>query len=158
MRKRIAGSPVLATIILIVAGLIVGSVIFIWNTVGSSDTTQIYKIGFSSVYQVKPVSVENAGWQLVCIVNNLGSREAVVEKIFVNGELVVETGLIHGDSLSSTTSVGTSIPVDGLKIAPGDKATFYIWIGSKRFNSGTVINIDLQRVNQLELRRSIQLS
>lgn len=158
MRKRIAGSPVLATIILIVAGLIVGSVIFIWNTVGSSDTTQIYKIGFSSVYQVKPVSMENAGWQIVCVVTNLGSKEVFLEKIFVNGELVVETGLIHGDSLSSTTSIGTSVPVDGLKIDPGDKATFYVWVGSKIGSTGTVINIDLQRVNQLELRRTIRLS
>lgn len=158
MRKRLAGDPFLGAIVLAVAGIIVTSIIYFWGAADSSRSTQVYKIEISSIYQVKPVSVGNAGWQIVLSVTNLGNREAVVEKIFVNEELVVETGLMHGESLSSTKTVGTNIPGGGVHIAPGNRATFYVWIGSKRYTSGTVVNIDIQRINQIEFRRTITLS
>ena len=155
--KRRAGGPVTATILLVIAGAIVAGIIYAWNLVGSSEIPQ-YKMEISAVYLVSQVSVENARWQVVVIVSNLGNRESVVDKIFVNKKLVEEIEIMQGGSISSKASIGTSIPEGGLKISPGEKATIYVWIGGECYTSGTIINIDVQRIDQLELRRTLELS
>ena len=50
-----------------------------------------------SAIQVKPISVDKAGWQIVLSIENFGKEEIVLDKIYVNGESIAEMGLIHGD-------------------------------------------------------------
>jgi hypothetical protein len=71
---RRAISPLIATIILLIVGLVAASIVMVSDMVGSSDEPTVYKLFFTSVYQVKPVSVDNAGWQLALLVENEGNQ------------------------------------------------------------------------------------
>jgi hypothetical protein len=77
--------------------------------------------------------------------------------VYINGILVEEVGLIHGDTLSSSTAVGTSIPVGGLALSPNHWVTVYIWVGSDLYAKGTRLTIELQEPGQFELRKIIVL-
>jgi hypothetical protein len=154
---RRAISPLIATIILLIVGLVAASIVMVSDMVGSSNEPTVYKLFFTSVYQVKPVSVDNAGWQLALLVENEGNQEDVLDKVYLNGELIEEIGIIHGDLLSSRSAVGTSIPVGGLAISPGSRVTIYIWIGSDLYTQGTQLTIELLKPGQFELRKIIVL-
>jgi hypothetical protein len=156
-RDRKAGSPLLATLILLVLAIIFAGIVIFWNTVGFSDSQPVYKMEIPAVYFVSPISVKNARWQIATIIQNKGTEESTVSNVFVNGENIEERGLIHGDSLSNTSSLAMSIPENGLSIPPGKSSTFYIWIGGDKFSSGTVINIVLQGSNQIELKKTTTL-
>lgn len=153
---RRAVSPIIATVLLLIAGVIVASVLHVGNSLGTDKP--VYKTELSAVYPVVPVSVENAGWKIALVVNNLGNREVLIDKVFVDSKLVDCMGVKDGDKLSNTYLIGTSIPLDGLAILPGDGATFYVWIGSTSFNKGTTITIELQKINQFNLRKAVILN
>jgi len=157
MRFR-AGSPIIGIIVLLVVGTVFVVSAYVWTLVGPSEEPQVYRIEISAVFQVSDVSVVDARWRIALIVNNVGDSEAVVDKIFVNGKLVEEFGVCEGGSLSSRASIATSVPVGGLRLPVGAKETVYLWIGGDVYSSGTVVNIELQRTGQVELRRTITLS
>ena len=157
MRFR-AGSPIIGIIVLLVVGTVFVVSAYVWTLVGPSEEPQVYRIEISAVFQVSDVSVVDARWRIALIVNNVGDSEAVVDKIFVNGKLVEEFGVCEGGSLSGKSVIATSVPVGGLRLPVGAKETVYLWIGGDVYSSGTVVNIELQRTGQVELRRTITLS
>jgi hypothetical protein len=157
MRFR-AGSPIIGIIVLLVVGTVFAVSAYVWTLVGPSEEPQTYRLEISAVFQVSDVSVVDARWRVALIVNNVGDSEVIVDKIFVNGELVEEFGVCEGGSLSGKSSIATSIPEGGLRLPVGAKETVYLWIGGGAYSSGTVINIELQRTGQVELLRTITLS
>lgn len=154
--SRRAVSPIIATILLLVAGIIVASVLHVGNSLQADKP--MYKTELSAVYTVVPVSVENAGWKIALIVNNLGNREVLIDKVFVDSKLVECMGVTDGDKLSNNYLIGTSIPSNGVTIPQGDGVTIFLWIGSNAFNKGTTITIELQKSNQLTLRKAVFLN
>ena len=66
--------------------------------------------------------------------------------------------LISGDTLSSSISMGTDIPAEGLVIASGKSAILHIWVGADLFSAGTQVSIEIQRQNQFELKKYLVLS
>jgi hypothetical protein len=152
-----AVSPLIATILLVIVGLVAAGIFMASNMAGSSNEPAIYKLFFVNVYQVKPVSIENAGWQLALLVENQGNRVDVFDKVYLNGELIEELGVIHGDRLSSRYAIGTSLPIGGLVMSPGSRFTVYIWIGDGLYTQGTELTIELQKPGQFELRKILIL-
>lgn len=151
---RRAVGPLLASVVLFVVGLMVAGGIYYSDTVGSNELS-IYRIFFLNARQVKPVSVDNASWQLALLVQNDGNVDYNLNMVYINGEAATEFGLIHGDVLSSRSVIGTSIPVDGLVISPGITETISVWIGSDRFSQGTKLIVELQKPNQLALQKTV---
>ena len=158
MRSRQAISPILATIVLVIVGGFVAGIVWMWNSMGSASEPNVYKLEFFSARLDDEVSVGNAGWQVQIIVHNSGNVEAVVEKIYINERLVDEMGLSLGDSLSSSISTGTDIPRNGVTIPAGQSAQMHLWIGADLFGKGTQITIELQKPNQLELKKYLVLN
>lgn len=156
--KKRAVSPILGTIVVLLVGLTVASMLSISNTTGSSEGSTIYKLAFTSIYQATPVSVDNAGWQLVLLIENQGNTDNVLQRVYLNEQLIDELGYIHGDALPSGTTIATSIPSGGLTIPPNSLVTVYIWIGEALYSQGTQLTIELQKLNQLELRKTITLN
>ncbi len=154
---RRAASLIIASIAVVVMGIVFYLTLGAWSSLGSPSGISNYRIGLSNAIQVTPVSVEGAGWQIVIMVENLGNVDALVDTIYVNKVPVAEKGLIHGGSLSSRLSIGTSIPLDGLVIPVGKSANIYLWIGNDKFSRGTSIEIEIQKVDSLELRKTITL-
>ena len=155
MNSRKGISPILATIILALMGLLTAGLLGVWDT-GSSKPV-IYKLEFTAAYLVNPVSVENAGWQIALLVNNAGTMEMMIDKIYVNNKLVEELGVTHGDSLSSASSIGISVPEGGYVVSPGVD-TIYIWVGSKTYNKGATLIIHLQQPDNLHLTKQVELN
>ena len=158
MRPRNATSLILTTVVLLVVGLLIAGTIWIWNSVGSSNEPIVYQLELVSVRSVKPVSVVNAGWEIELIVRNRGNVENRVDRVYVDRIEVEEMGLSQGDILSSKTGLGTSLPDGGLVIAAGKSSSVYVWIGSEKFSPGAQVSFEVQRRNQIELKKYIVLS
>ena len=146
-----------ATIILVLFSVFFYGALQIWGSFGSSSNSNYYRLGLAAAFQVSPVSVENARWQIVLIVENLGTADTLVDTIYVNNDPVTIQGLIHGDTLNSTLDIGTSVPYEGVIIPGGKSATFYVWIGADKFTSGTSIEVEVQK-SALELRKTVKLN
>ena len=158
MKLRRGVSPVLGLIVVIMVGLSIASLLYYSDTAGPSIESEKPLLRFIHVYQASPVSVDDAGWQLVLLVQNQGNGEGKLDRVYLNGDQVEATGYIHGDTLPSKTSIASSIPSGGL-IIPGDsEATVYIWIGEARYSRGTQLTIELQKPNQLILQKTITLN
>ena len=150
-------SPLVATIILGIIGVLMTFTVLALDGTGSSNETATYKLFIPAVYQVSPISIDNAEWQIALLVENQGNREVIVDKVYINGKLVEEMGLIHGELLSSSSVIGVSVPTDGLAIDPKSREVIYVWIGSDLFSSGTQMIIELQKPNQFDLKKTIVL-
>ena len=158
MRPQRAISPILATIVLVVIGVFVTGIVWMWNSMGSATEPDVYKLEFSSASLKEPINMGNAGWQIEIIVKNTGNVEAVVNRVYINGRLVDEMGLNPGDSLSSSTEMGTDIPPRGVAIPVGQSVQMHVWIGADLFSKNTQVIIELQKPNQYELMRYLVLS
>ena len=158
MKLRRGVSPVLGLIVVIMVGFSIASLLYFSDTAAPSIEIQKPLLMFINIYQTKPVSVDEAGWQLVLLVQNQGNGEGKLDHVYLNGEQIEETGYNHGDTLPSKTSIATSIPSGGLIIPGNSQATVYIWIGMDRYSRGTQLTIELQKPNQLMLQKTITLN
>lgn len=154
--ERKATSPIISIIVII---FIVISIVVALNYIGNNSAKEVpvYKIEFVAAYQTTPVSIENAKWQIVLLIKNLGNQDYLLDKVYLNDKEITETGLMHGDKLDNDTIIGTSLSKDGDVIPPGASVNQYIWIGGGRFSEGTQIKIDLNTLNQLQLSKIITL-
>ena len=151
-------SLLIVTTVVVVIGIIFYAIFSTWGSLGSSGQPSSYSIALINAYPISPVSVDNARWQIVLRVGNLGNAKALVNTIYVDGVPVSEKGLNHGDSLSSRLSIGTSVPEEGVAIPVGRSATLYLWIGSDKFTRGTSIVIEVQNKDSPELQKIITLN
>ena len=82
----------------------------------------------------------------------------MVDTVYVNKVPVTEKGLVHGDSLSSTLAIGTSIPLDGLVVPGGESVNIYLWIGSDKYTKGISIQIEVQKKDSIGLMKILTLN
>lgn len=156
MRYRKASPKILATIVLIIFGVIVGLLIHTWNALAPSDGPS-YHVVMDSASFIEPVSVNNAKWEISLVVRNDGRGDVLLRNVFVNKEPVDEYGLVQGGSLSSKSVIGTSLPSEGSVIKSNEKLTISIWIGSDLFSSGNQISLHIFNPEILEYTRYIIL-
>lgn len=155
MRK--AASVIIGIVVLVICSIGFYVALEAWGSSDFSVSFATCRIGLVSAFQVSPVSVENAGYQIVLMVENLGKVDALVDTIYVNDNPVTEKGLIHGESLSSKLSIGTSVPEEGVVVPVGGSVTMYLWIGNDRFTKGASIEIEVQDKDSIELLKTITL-
>mgnify|MGYP006987951462 CR=1 FL=1 len=158
MKIRRGISPILGLMVLIVMGSIIASLLYFSEKGGSSFEMEASKLRLINIYQAELVSVDNAGWQLALLVLNQGNGDGVLNRVYLNGDLVGELGYNHGDTLPNKTSIASSVPSDGLSIPANSHVTVYIWIGEDLYSRGTQITINLQKPNQLILQKTITLN
>ena len=156
MHRR-AGGNVLAGIVLIILGVVVGLLVYSWNIVIAPSDGPSFHVVIDSVTFSEPVSVANARWEISLIVRNDGKGDVTLRKVYVNRELVEEYGLAPGDSLSSKSVIGTSLPADGTVIEAGSRLEISVWIGSELFSSGNQISLHIFDPKNLEYTRYIKL-
>lgn len=156
-RTRKALSPVIGTIILVAATIITAVFIsFYYKEVAFANTNYI-TLEFQSAYFGRPVSIKNAGWEIIFTLYNTGTQSIEIQNISVNSKPVNEYGKAPGDSLSSGTVIGTSISKSGIMLESGETTTQYLWIGSELFSSGTSIEIKIENVNNVGVSRVVIL-
>jgi hypothetical protein len=157
MRCRKASGKILASIVLVIVGLIVGVVIFSWDTIVGPSSGPSYHVVLDAVYFIEPVSVGNAKWEIGLIIYNNGKDEVLLRKLYVSRILVEEYGLKPGDSLSSASTIGSSLTRDGLMIKPNTSETIHVWIGSSLYSSGNQISLHIFNPDDLEYTKYIKL-
>ena len=156
MKHRYTNGRLLVAIV-IISITVLSSVTYFWFNY-SSNGAGYYKLDFVSAMQVNPVSVDGAGWQIKLTVGNIGNQDLVLERIYVNDKLVSENGLIHGEKLSSTWVIGSSLPDIGAFIQPGRSETVYLWLGSELFRKGETLTIELQNQDQMDLKKTVTIN
>ena len=157
MHHRRASGKILASVVLILMGVVLGAIIISWDTVFAPNDSQSYHLVMDTVYFVEPVSVENAKWEIALIVRNDGKQEVLLRNVYVCKKPVEEYGLTSGGSLSSRSVIGTSLPHEGLNIESKARETIRIWIGSDRFSSGSQITVHILNPDIIEYTRNITL-
>lgn len=157
MRCRRAGGNILAGIVLIVFGVIIALLVYQWNATFAPSDGKSYHVVIDSVNLVEPVTVANAKWEISLMIRNNGKGDVLVRNVFVSKEPVDEYGLVPGDSLSSKSVTGTSLPYDGSLMKSNDRLTISVWIGSDLFSSGNQISLHILDPKILEYTRYIKL-
>jgi len=157
MRRRRAGANVLAGLVLIILVFVVSLLVYSWNPVIAPSDGPSYHVVIDSVTFSEPDSVANARWEISLMVRNDGRGDVTLRKLYVSRELVDEYGLAPGDSLSSRSVIGTSLPADGVVIGAGSRLEISIWIGSELYSSGNQISIHIFDPNNLEYTRYLKL-
>ena len=111
-----------------------------------------------SVRSLRSTNMKLARWQIEVKVKNTGTEQVFLKNIYVNNKPINEYALTVGGSLSSSSSIGTSLPNDGIIIVPGKEETFYIWIGESLFSVGTEISVKVQNINNVALSKNVVLT
>ena len=89
---------------------------------------------------------------------NRGTEEVQISYVYVNNRDVDEYGVVSGDILENDCIVGTSLPLDGICLLPGEGAEISIWIGDRLFSSGTSIVISVNPINNVTQFQTIKLT
>jgi flagellin-like protein len=154
---RRALSPVLGTVI-IVGVTIVLAVYASYGYSGVTETnTRYIVLAFEHAYCKKPVTVENAGWEIEMLLTNKGSHNLYIKKLLVNEKPVIEYGLLHDGKLSSNKALGTSIPDEGITLIPGQSIIEYLWVGHALYSKGSSIEIQVDNINDVAIKRYVLL-
>jgi len=147
---------ILATLIFFGVSITTALILYARSSPGFTNEP-VNRLEVRHAYLVKPVSINNARWQMSLIVANRGDQDIVVDEIYVNGLMVKEMGLIHGELLSTDYGIGTSVPKIGLLYPPGNSETIYIWIGSDLFEKGNILTVEIKSRGVTYLNRTITL-
>jgi flagellin-like protein len=157
-RTRKALSPVVGTIILVGVTISASVLIsFFYKEVSFANTNYI-TLEFQSAYFAKPVSMQNARWEIIFTLYNTGTQSIEIQTISVNSKPVNEYDIAPGESLSSGRVIGTSLPKSGIILESGESTTQHLWIGSELFSSGTSIEIKIENINNVGVSRVIILN
>lgn len=154
---RKAVSPVAGTIILMGVTIVSAILISFYYKEVAFANTEYVALEFQSAYCKKPVSVNNARWEIIIVLSNKGTQNIPIKDLLINKKPINEYGLMIGDSLISEVSIGTSIPKSGLTIEPGQEITEYLWVGNQLYSPGTSIEIQIENINKASIVRNIIL-
>jgi hypothetical protein len=66
-------------------------------------------------------------------------------------------GVVCGDRLENGSIVATSLPVEGIKLTPGEKKDVSVRIGEELFSSGTTLLIKVNAINNVTQYKTIRL-
>jgi flagellin-like protein len=155
---RKALSPVIGTVI------ILGVTIFlaVYATYGYSGITETNTryivLAFEHAYCKDPVTVEKAGWEIEMLLTNKGTHNLYIKKLQVNEKPVTEYGLLHGGKLSSNKVMGTSIPDEGITLVLGQSIIEYLWVGHALFSRGSSIEVQVDNINDVAIKRYVLLN
>ena len=156
MKKAI--SPVIATVILAFTAILIGiSVSYFYRGI-SEQNTKVTVMEFESVRCLRSTNMMLARWEIEILVKNTGTEQVYLKNVYVNGKIIKDYGLVSGGSLSSSLSIGTSLPNDGVIMKPGREETFYVWVGESLFSTGTEISIQVQNINNVGLSKNVVLT
>jgi hypothetical protein len=112
---------------------------------------------FRTVKCVDPVSIIKAEWQVSILVTNSGIRPLTISSVLVDGKPVRQYGLVHGDSLSNESQLGTSIPSEGLRLISGASENIYIWVGENMYTNDSEIQIRFTDPNARSMTETVTL-
>jgi hypothetical protein len=115
------------------------------------------ELEFRTVKCVDPVSISRAEWQVSILVTNTGIRPLTISSVFVDERKVIQSGLVHGDSLENGSQMGTSLPTEGLRLTSGESENIYIWIGENQYTNDSEIQIRITDPNSRSMIESITL-
>ena len=151
-------SAVIASVILLAAGLAIVIAVSYWLGGISSQYTGFEKVEIDYGYCATSSAVTNAGWEITLRLRNSGPQDAAFINVFVNSRPVDEYGVTSGGSLATNTSIGTSMPQEGLTLASGASDTMSIWVGSGLFSSGTSLEVNLLSSSGMNYFKQVKLS
>jgi hypothetical protein len=91
------------------------------------------------------------------LLTNKGSHNLYIKKLLVNEKPVTEYGLLHGGKLSSNKALGTSIPEEGITLKSGQSIIEYLWVGHALYSRGSSIEIQVDNINDVAIKRYVLL-
>ena len=90
-----ASGKILAGLVTLTVGAIIGVVVFPWNPVEGPSDRPRYQLVFDYAYLNQPVSVSNARWEIGLIIRNGGNTEVLLRNVYVGEKLILERGLLQ---------------------------------------------------------------
>jgi len=156
MKKAI--SPVIATVIIVAVTIAIAIAVALWMSglVGSFTATE--NIQIISAY----ATGSTGNWTITLQVKNVGTTDATIDNIFINGIPVSNVG---GVSWINVTTAGTSYTdytsssfgSISIPLKAGSNATLIIGIGGSNFSSGQMVEIKLHTASGKEYPKQITL-
>ena len=128
---------------------------FARETVASNVKVEV--IEYSYVYCTIDSSIDNARWRIDFGIINRGTENVQITHVFVSNKEVNKYGIVAGDKLENGSLVATSLPVEGIKLTPGEKMDVSVWVGEKLFSSGTTILLNVNTINNVTQYKTIKL-
>jgi len=157
IRRRKAVSPAVTNTILVAVAITLSVGASYWLMGVSTQSTSFGIIEIKTAYNRLENNVTNARWKIVLGVKNTGSDAVTISEVSVNGVPVNVYGVSTGGSLPDASCTGTSISSSGLTLTSGERATFYVWIGSDIMGSGTSCEVKLHGEAGMVCMRLIKL-
>jgi archaeal type IV pilus assembly protein PilA len=157
-RYRRAISPVISTVILVAVAIVISVSAAFYLSGTTSQYTGIEKIEIPTAYCILNPIVNNSRWAAHFSIKNSGPTPTRISYIMVNDVLISEYNISEGESLSSTASMGTSLPDGGITLESGETVAVDVWIGSGLFSSGTSISVKIHSTSGFDYVKLVKLS
>jgi len=145
MKKAI--SPVIATVIIVAVTIAIAIAVALWMSglVGSFTATE--NIQIISAYATGD---QTSGWNITLTVKNVGTTDATIDNIFINGKPI--------DSYGGSISANPNITSSSIPLKSGGNTTITITIGSNAgFTSGQMVEVKLHTASGKEYPKQVTL-
>jgi len=158
MKKAI--SPVIATVIIVAVTIAIAIAVALWMSglVGSFTATE--NIQIISAYAEQQ---EGGGWNIYLTVKNVGTTDATIDNIFINGKPYTSYSTGQADAITTIT-IYTSTSKSGnefggsLLLKAGGNVTIIITIpDGLGFTSGQMIEVKLHTASGKEYPKQVTL-
>jgi len=137
-------SPVIATVIIVAVTIAIAIAVALWMSGLVGSFTQVENLQITSAY----ADGGNGRWTIYLTVKNVGTTDATIDNIFINGKPLRDVGAISDPDLTSTT----------VTIKAGDPPrTITINIQSTEFVSGQMVEVRLHTASGKEYPKMVTL-
>ncbi|PDM26810.1 hypothetical protein CP083_01890 [Candidatus Bathyarchaeota archaeon B24-2] len=166
MRGKRGISPVIATVILVAVAITVAVSVAFWMGGITGQYTRFEKLQVQD-----PVIVKSSDhWNLTFTVKNVGSTDATIEELLINGEpFSSSTWNVNGSQVTNSTYVFASSTESGLSTVTGSNSTisvtiesgntYYIRVrlGASLTSSGTALEFKFRTASGYEYPKMVTL-
>ncbi|RLG97174.1 DUF4352 domain-containing protein [Candidatus Bathyarchaeota archaeon] len=140
-------SPVIATVILVAVAITVAVSVAFWMGGITGQYTRFEKL---QVQDPLTTHEANGNWTLIFIVKNVGSTDATVDSVFINGKT---------PSQWPSSSIVANITSSGVTISSGNQAAIKVSIDDDNsgLSSGTAIEVKFRTASGYEYPKMVTL-
>jgi len=121
-------SPIIAIVILVILAMLLSNAIALWLTGLTGAFTGVEKLEVVNAYPM----IQNRGWKVVVVVKNTGTKNAIINNIFINNRPYTSYLSVTADP---------DVASNPIMIRPGESKTITITITDYWFASGQTISI-----------------
>jgi len=156
MKKAI--SPVIATVIIVAVTIAIAIAVALWMSglVGSFTATENIQIISAYAEQLTSSTPTNPAWNITLQVKNVGTTDATIDNIFINGKPFNNKVYVKEDNKDVQIGSGGNT----ISLPAGTSKTIIITItsgGSTTYSSGQMVEVKLHTASGKEYPKQVTL-